>query len=115
MGRRTTVFMLLKASAHWQALEPEAREAALDDALVRVFNGFPGVSFRFYETAALSSRYAAVMLWTAASPGDYQDAAQSLRSCDFFGRPLFEPAEVIIGAEEGWGREAPEPDWLEAA
>jgi hypothetical protein len=106
MQHRSTVFMLLKATAHWHALEPPAREAALDDALARVFNGFPGVRFRFWETAAFSTRCAAVMLWEAESLKDYQAAVQSLAGCDFFGRPLFEPLEVIVGAEEGWGEPA---------
>jgi hypothetical protein len=103
MQRHATVFMLLKATAHWLALEAEEREAALDEALARVFNGFPGVSFRFYETAAFSSRCSAVMLWEAEALKDYQEAVQSLGRCALFGRPLFEPLEVIVGAEEGWG------------
>jgi hypothetical protein len=103
MLRRATVFMLLKATAHWLALDAEEREAALDEALARVFNGFPGVSFRFYETAAFSSRCSAVMLWEAEELKDYQEAVRSLGRCDVFARPLFEPLEVIVGAEEGWG------------
>lgn len=99
--RRTTIFMLRKGTPQWHALDLDRREQVLDDALVRVFNGFPLVSLRLCDTEGFATRCSLVALWKAEDP-----AGRSTRSAGRAARrglKRFRPR----AASESAGRAAP--------
>jgi hypothetical protein len=95
----TTVFMLLAATAAWQALPRCERDALMDDLFVRVFNACPGVSLRQYDAAAFDARGRAVLMWEVSDTADYREAVSLLHEHELLTRPHFEVAETIVAAE----------------
>ena len=60
MHRRYTVFMLLRATPAWLALGRGERLAFHDETLQLVFEGFPAVTLRYYDTEAFHGRCSGV-------------------------------------------------------
>lgn len=94
-----TVFMLLGATTHWQALPQPERDELLDDVFVRVFNAFPGVRLRQYDSDAFDRRVGAVLVWEAEDLAEYRDAVALLREHPLLTRPYFHVVDTIMAAE----------------
>jgi hypothetical protein len=101
MQRRYTVFMLLKATPQWQGLSAQERHAVLDETLTFVFEAFPEVRLRYYDSEAFHGRCAGVAAWETSDLQAYYELVAALRDTDFLARH-FEVADAIIGAEDSW-------------
>lgn len=91
--------MLLAPTPAWQALSQPDRDALLDDLFVRVFNAFPGVRLRQYDSEAFGHRVGAVLVWEAEDLADYRDAVGLLREHPLLARPCFQIIDTIVAAE----------------
>ncbi len=101
--QQRTFFMLLKATAHWRALDADAQRCAFDDALMTVFNGFPDLRMRRFNAEAFHGRCSHVLVWELGVDADvshYTAAVEALHARRFFALPLFEIVEVIAGVED---------------
>jgi Darcynin, domain of unknown function len=99
-----TFFMLLKATAHWRALDHDAQRGVFDDALMTVFNRYPGLRMSRFNASAFHGRCSHVIVWEVADDADvwqYVAAVEALDARPFFAAPLFEIVDVIPGVEDG--------------
>jgi len=101
-ARPYTVFMLLKATTRWLALDRAERDEVYDGALMRVYNHFPSVRVRFFDSSGFSGRCSDVLMWETTDMPEYRDAVASLHEHAFFGQPCFEIVEVIPSVPDGW-------------
>jgi len=101
-ARPYTVFMLLKATPHWLALDRAQRDVVYDNALMQVFNRFPSVRMRFFDASAFSGRCSDVVVWETTDMPEYREAVAALHQHAFFGKPCFEIVEVITSVPDGW-------------
>jgi Darcynin, domain of unknown function len=98
-----TFFMLLKATAHWRALDTDAQRCVFDDALMTVFNGYPELRMSRFNAGAFHGRCSHVIMWTLEADADvsqYVAAVEALHARPFFAAPLFEIVDVIAGVED---------------
>lgn len=104
MSRAHTFFMLLQATTHWRALDPEARDAFRERVLMQVFQGFPGLRLRQFETCSTrwDTQCAEVAVWETDDVEEYHAAVQALHECEYFGTPYFEVISVIPTYGEAW-------------
>jgi len=99
-------FMLLKATARWRALDTEAQRGVFDDALMTVFNGYPGLRMSRFKAGAFHGRCSHVIVWALSAGADvrqYVSAVEALHAQPFFAAPLFEIVDVIAGVEDDAG------------
>ena len=102
MNQRT-FFMLLKATAHWRALDADAQRGVFDDALMTVFNRYPELRMRRFNASAFHGRCSHVIVWEVCGDADvwqYVAAVEALHARPFFATPLFEIVDVIPGVED---------------
>jgi hypothetical protein len=98
-----TFFMLLKATAHWRALDTDAQRGVFDDALTTVFNGYPELRMSRFNAGAFHGRCSHVIVWELIAGADvcqYVAAVEALHAQPFFATPLFEIIDVIPGVED---------------
>ncbi len=98
-----TFFMLLRATAHWRALDADAQRGVFDDALMTVFNGYPDLRMSRFSVGAFEDRCSHLIVWTLAGDADvrqYVEAVEALHAQAFFATPLFEVVDVIAGIED---------------
>jgi hypothetical protein len=98
-----TFFMLLKATAHWRALDADAQRGAFDDALMIVFNRYPELRMSRFNADAFHGRCSHVIVWEASTDADvwqYVAAVEALHARPFFATPLFEIVDVIAAVED---------------
>jgi len=98
-----TFFMLLKATAHWRALDTDAQRGVFDDALMTVFNGYPELRMSRFNAGAFHGRCSHVIVWELIARADvrqYVSAVEALHAQPFFATPLFEIIDVIPGVED---------------
>jgi hypothetical protein len=98
-----TFFMLLKATAHWRALDTDAQRGVFDDILMTVFNGYPELRMSRFSAGAFHSRCSHVIVWELIAGADvsqYVAAVEALHAQPFFATPLFEIVDVIPGVED---------------
>jgi len=96
-------FMLLKATAHWHALDTDAQRRVFDDALMTVFNGYPDLRMSRFKAGAFHGRCSHVIVWELLAGADvreYVAAVEALHGRPFFAAPLFEIVDVIPGIED---------------
>ena len=86
MHRRYTVFMLLRATPAWLALGRGERLAFHDETLQLVFDGFPAVTLRYYDTEAFHGRCSGVAVWETRGLHEYYALVEALRGTAFFSR-----------------------------
>jgi hypothetical protein len=101
--QQRTFFMLLKATAHWHALEPDAQRAVFDDTLMTVFNRYPELRMSRFNAGAFHSRCSHVIVWEVLGETEvwqYVAAVEALHGRPFFATPLFEIVDVIPGVED---------------
>ena len=98
-----TFFMLLRATAHWRALDADAQRAVFDQALMTVFNGYPELRMSRFNAGAFHGRCTHVIVWELTDGADvwqYEAAIEALHAQPFFAMPLFEILDVISGVED---------------
>jgi len=100
--RPYTVFMLLKATPHWQALGRDQRDTVHDSALMCVFNRFPEVRLRRFDATGLHGRCSEVLVFETTDVAEYREAVDCLHRHELFARPCFEIVEVIPSVPDGW-------------
>lgn len=101
-ARPYTVFMLLKATPHWLALDADARDALHDSALELIFNRFPAVRMRRFDASGLHGRCSEVLVWETTDVAEYRAAVDSLQRHPLLGEPCFEVMDVIPSVPDGW-------------
>ncbi|HSI48866.1 MAG TPA: darcynin family protein [Ideonella sp.] len=101
-ARPYTLFMLLKASARWLALEAEERHALADDAMAEIYNRFPSVRLRFFNAGAFHGRCSDVLVWHTTDLPEYRAAADTLRANPFLSEQHFDVLDVIPSVPDDW-------------
>ena len=113
MQRRYTFFMLLRGTPLWRALELDEQHARHDELLVRVFEAYPELSLRRFDSAAFASRCSDVLVWETSDVAQYHDAIAALRDGGPLGPVWFEIVEVIPAVEDhGCERDPLLPLWM---
>jgi hypothetical protein len=102
MTRRYCFFMLLHATPQWRALDRHARDAHHDALLARVFDGYPEVRVRRFESTAFDGRCSELLLWETEDVAQYVHAVETLREAGLLGAPWFETLDVIPAVEDAW-------------
>ncbi|MBS0447869.1 MAG: darcynin [Proteobacteria bacterium] len=100
MSRFHTYFMLLKSTARWRTLGPDAQRAALDEILMLIFNGYPALRMSHYAADPQHGRCSDVIVWESADAEQYRAAIDALYEQPFFGAPWFEIVDVVSGFED---------------
>lgn len=101
MSSRYTFFMLLQATPRWRALGADERLAHHDALLMRVFEGYPALRLRRFDSTAFGGRCSEVLLWETGDVAQYHHAVASLRECGLLGPALFDVVDVIPAIEDG--------------
>src|SRR5215213_9863483 len=100
MPHRYTFFMLLQSTPCWRALERDQQHAHHDALLVRVFDAYPELSLRRFDSAAFAGRCSDVLLWETSDVAQYYEAVEALRDAGLLTRPWFEIVDVIPAIED---------------
>jgi len=95
MPRRHAYFMLLQSTSAWRALDPDAQLAHHDAILMRVFDGYPDLTLRRYESVAFAGRCSDVLWWETPDSTQFHDAVSALREARLLGAPWFEVVDTI--------------------
>jgi darcynin-like uncharacterized protein len=104
MTRLYTFFMLLQSTAGWRALELDEQHAHHDALLERVFESYPDLTLRRFDSAAFGGRCSDVLVWETSDVAQYYEAVAALRDAELLTRPWFEIVDVIPAIEDA-GRE----------
>lgn len=104
MSRAHTFFMLLQATSHWRSLDAARRAAFRERVLVLVFENFPTLRLRQFETceSRWDTQCAEVAVWETPDLDEYHAAVEALHGCEYFGLPYFEVINVIPTHGECW-------------
>jgi hypothetical protein len=100
MPRRYTFFMLLRSTARWRALALDEQLARHDALLSRVFETYPELSLRHFDSTAFAARCSDVLVWETSDVAQYHEAAQALRDGGPLGAVWFELVDVIPAVED---------------
>jgi hypothetical protein len=76
-----TFFMLLKATAHWRALDADAQRGAFDDALMIVFNRYPELRMSRFNADAFHGRCSHVIVWEASTDAECGNTSRRSKHC----------------------------------
>lgn len=98
--RPLTVFMLLQARPAWTGLEPAARDAVADDALLRLCREHPQVRLRFYEAGP--GRCTDLLVWDADDAPAWHAAHAAMASHALLAGGYFEVLDLISATPDGW-------------
>jgi len=113
MTRCYTFFMLLQSTSRWRALGQDEQHAHHDALLMRVFESYPELSLRRFDSAAFASRCSDVLVWETSDVAQYHDAIAALRDGGPLGPVWFEIVEVIPAVEDhGRERDPLLPLWM---
>ena len=104
MPRRYSFFMLLLGTPRWRALDADEQYAHHDAMLMRVFEGYPDLQLRRFDSTAFGARCSDVLLWETSEVAQYHEAIESLRECGLLDAGWFDVVDVIPAVEDG-GRE----------
>ena len=96
-------FMLVKTTTDWLALSPTDRFAFLGEVIAPILKRNPGVSMRFFDSEAFSSRFTDVVMWETFDVLAYQAVVEDLRETKFWGC-YFDVAEIVGSIENGYAR-----------
>jgi len=107
MTRRYTFFMLLQSTSPWRALELDEQHAHHDALLERVFEAYPDLSLRRFDSAAFGGRCSDVLVWETSDVAQYYEAIAALREAELLTRPWFEIVDVIPAIEDAWREHDP--------
>jgi len=102
MPRRYAFFMLLQSTPRWRALELDEQHAHHDALLVRVFENYPDLSLRRFDSTAFAGRCSDVLVWETNDVAQYHDAVEALSDAGMLTRPWFEIVDVIPAVEDAW-------------
>jgi hypothetical protein len=104
MPRRYTFFMLLQSTPRWRALELDEQLARHDALLVQIFEAYPELSLRRFDSTAFAGRCSDVFVWETSDVAQYHDAVTALRDAGPLAPAWFEIVDVIPAVEDA-GRE----------
>ena len=107
MPRHYTFFMLLQSTPGWRALELDEQHAHHDALLERVFEAYPELSLRRFDSAAFAGRCSDVLVWETSDVAQYYEAVEALREAGLLTRPWFEIVDVIPAIEDAWREHDP--------
>jgi hypothetical protein len=102
MPRRYTFFMLLQSTPHWRALSVDEQHAHHDALLTQVFDGYPELQLRHFDSTAFAGRCSDVLLWETADVAQYYHAVERLRDRGPLGSQWFNVVDVIPAVEDAW-------------
>jgi hypothetical protein len=100
MPRRYTFFMLLQSTPRWRALALDEQQAHHDALLVHVFEAYPELSLRRFDSTAFAGRCSDVLVWETSDVAQYHEAARALRDGGPLGAVWFEVLDVIPAVED---------------
>jgi hypothetical protein len=98
---RFHIFMLVKTTPAWLALDPKARFAYLEKDVQPLLEEHAAVRMRFYDTEAYNSRVTDVIVWDTTDLAQYQSLVEKLRETRFWGT-YFEVVEILPGLENAY-------------
>jgi hypothetical protein len=98
-----TVFMSLRATPAWLALEPKTRFAFLDGKIAPVLKRHAAVRLRFFDAEAYSADVSDVAVWETADLRAYRKLVDDLRETEFWGT-YFEVVSIVPAVENDYAR-----------
>ena len=107
MPRCYTFFMLLQSTPRWRALGLDEQHAHHDALLTHVFEAYPELSLRRFDSAAFAGRCSDVLVWETSDVAQYYEAVEALREAGLLTRPWFEIVDVIPAIEDAWREHDP--------
>lgn len=103
MTQPFTIFMLLRSSPAWLALDRPARNAFVEAQVRPIFAARPQVSMRYYDAEAFHGRCTDLMVFETSDLIAYNHLVEALRDTDLLGRvPYFQVVDIIPALEDGW-------------
>jgi len=100
MTRCYTFFMLLQSTSRWRALGQDEQHAHHDALLMRVFESYPELSLRRFDSTAFAGRCSDVLFWETSDVTQYHEAVAALRDGGPLGPAWFEVVDVIPAVED---------------
>ncbi|HKX39886.1 MAG TPA: darcynin family protein [Burkholderiaceae bacterium] len=102
MPRCYTFFMLLQSTSRWRTLSVDEQHAHHDALLMQVFEGYPELKLRHFDSTAFAGRCSDVLLWETTDVAQYYHAVEWLRDRGPLGAQWFEVVDVIPAVEDAW-------------
>lgn len=102
MSRPHTVFMLLRTTPAWLALNRPERRAFMDRVVRPILAKYPAVKIRYFDAESFHARCTDLAMWETPDLQQYTFAVDALRDTPFFGLPYFEIVDIIATQEEGY-------------
>ena len=96
-----TIFMLVKTTKAWLAMNPPARFAFLGDVVVPILKAHPAVKLRFFDAEGFNARVTDVAVWETTDLSAYQKLVDRLRETPFWDG-YFEIVEIVPAVENGY-------------
>ncbi|MFM7347080.1 MAG: darcynin family protein [Tagaea sp.] len=98
-----TVFMSLRATPTWLALEPKDRFAFLEAEIVPILRRHAGVRLRFFDAEAYSADVSDVAVWETDDLRAYRKLVDDLRETRFWGA-YFDVVGIVPAVENDYAR-----------
>jgi len=95
MPSRHAYLMLLQSTSAWRALDTDAQLAHHDAILMRVFDGYPDLTLRRFESVAFAGHCSDVLWWETPDTTQFHDAVGALQEARLIGAPWFEVVDTI--------------------
>lgn len=99
-----TIFMLVKTTPTWLALPPKERFAFLDETIRPLLRAAEGVSLRFYDAEAFTTRASDIAVWDVVTIEAWQKFADKLRETPFWDT-YFQVVEILPAIENAYARQ----------
>lgn len=98
---KLTIFLLLRATPEWLALDRNQRRDLSTAALNAAFPD-ETVSFRFFDSEAFNARVSDVMVLTAEAAKDVYFTMERLRDTPMIAHRYFDLVDIIPAFENGY-------------
>lgn len=98
---KVTIFMIVKTTTEWLALEPGVRFEFVRKVLAPLLAKYADVKLRFFDVEAFSARASDVLVWETEDLSCYQSLVEDLRETAFWDR-YFAVLDILPGFEDGY-------------
>ncbi len=96
-----TIFMLVKTTSNWLALDTRARFAFVRETIAPILANHPAVKMRFFDSEFFSARVSDVVVWETSDLYAWRHLVDRLRETKFWGA-YFDVVEIIASVENSF-------------
>lgn len=102
MSTKYSVFILLRATAEWLSLPRDERRAFFEGDFKGALAKHPGVTLRYYDAEAFTTRCSDIAVFEADDLNDYYFLMERLRDSKMCTVPYFDFVDIVPSIEEGF-------------